>query len=401
MRIGRMVSALAAVAALTAGPVVGIPGKAAAASGSACAWRLVAAPAPDGGLFDSGPVSATSKDNAWFPDSSLSFSSGIQPWVMRWNGSAVTKAAQVPPLFGQEMYVTGASFDSADDGWIIPDFLNGFARVAEHWNGGHWTMTPIALSPDPQTVGVRPEAVAALSPGNAWAVGMSYRAGKGVVIGAEPIGALTEHWDGNQWQIVPNPAASQDGTYLSAVTALSATDIWAVGRQSDSDGNPVPFAEHWDGSHWSVVPAATGNAPAALYAVSATSDNDIWAVGAQTQQGTSNIAVPLVEHWDGTTWKEVTGLPDVGNARIDRVFAASPTDVWATVEVPSGVNDFLHWDGTSWTTVRVPGPQGAGLRYFYTGLDGTGPGDVWASGLVVNPTLGVIPQVAHLSCGGQ
>jgi hypothetical protein len=70
------------------------------------------------------------------------------------------------------------------------------------------------------------------------------------------------------------------------------------------------------------------------------------------------------------------------------------------VEVPSGVNHFLHFDGRSWTTVPVPGPRAIGLRYFYQGIDGTGPDDIWASGLVVHlPTLRVTPQIAHYSCG--
>jgi hypothetical protein len=96
-------------------------------------------------------------------------------------------------------------------------------------------------------------------------------------------------------------------------------------------------------------------------------------------------------------------LPDLGNGRMNAVYAANASSVWALVEVPDGVHTFAHWDGSAWTMVEAPGPKGVGLRYYYTAIDGTGPNDVWAVGSVADTSVLnlVDPQVAHLSCGGK
>lgn len=397
MRIRRTLSALAATAGLAVTATVAGTSGASAAPPQSCAWQLVKAPPAPTSLWDMTAVDAVSKDDVRFTAATLG--SQIWPWTLRWDGSAITPTAQVPAVPQQDMISTSASFSSADEGWMLTDGLYGWVHPAQRWHGGRWTTTPTAVSPDPNTTGVWPLAVATVSGTDAWSVGMYYRADKNVIVGTQPLGALIEHWDGTAWRIVPNPADSREDTYLSAITAASPSDVWAVGRQTDADGTVAPFAEHWDGQAWSTVPAPPGNQASTLRAVSA-NGGDVWAVGSQTLEGTTNLAGPLVEHWDGHAWTKVSGLPDLGNARLDAVYDAGPNDVWATIEVPSGVNDFLHWDGRSWSTVAVPGPQGAGLRYFYSGLDGTGPDDIWAAGLVVHPTLGVLPQIAHLTCGG-
>ena len=43
---------------------------------------------------------------------------------------------------------------------------------------------------------------------------------------------------------------------LNSVTAISASDVWAVGNGTDSDDpdNTDPAFEHWDGSQWTLAP---------------------------------------------------------------------------------------------------------------------------------------------------
>ena len=73
------------------------------------------------------------------------------------------------------------------------------------------------------------------------------------------------------FQVVTSPTVT--GADLSAVSAVSPTDIWAVG--SDSTG---PLIENFNGTSWSVVaaPAVSGGT---LSGVSALSKNAAWAVG--------------------------------------------------------------------------------------------------------------------------
>lgn len=106
-----------------------------------------------------------------------------------------------------------------------------------------------------------------------------------------------------------------------------------------------------------------------------------------------------MQHWDGVTWTVIAGLPDVGNARLNRVYAAGADDVWAIIEQPEGTTAFLHWDGANWATVPVPGPKLLGWRYYYTSISGTGPDDVWAAGSVTSHSTTVSTlQVARLTC---
>jgi hypothetical protein len=398
MRIRRSFTALAATVLTllaTGATDIGSAGVA-AASGDRCAWKLIAAPA--GQLHDLGWVSALSERDVRF---SYTLDTGLlTPWMLRWDGHSVGAAAQMTSLGDTHTWVTSSSFDSADSGWMLLDGLGELRGIGVRWRKGRWTMTPLAVSPDPATTGVWPKQIISLSPADAWAVGNVYPAGKGSNPGSAVTGALTEHWDGARWRIVPNPASSRPGTTLNGLTAVSANDVWAVGWQDDGAGRAVPLALHWDGARWTDVPAPAGDRPSGYRAISGTGSKDLWAVGSQTMQGSGNTAVPMVAHWDGTSWTEMTGLPDVGNARLNTVYAAGRRDVWATVEVPEGAHQFLRFDGRSWTAVQLPGPRAIGLRYFYRGIDGTGPDDIWAVGLVVHkPTLRVTPQIAHYSCG--
>src|SRR5947207_2514046 len=82
--------------------------------------------------------------------------------------------------------------------------------------------------------------IAAPGQGNAWAVGNDGHSG------------LVEHWDGTAWTrvTVPDPNAGNIyGSRLTAISARSASDIWAVGTY----GNPAPnpdslYTLHFDGT---------------------------------------------------------------------------------------------------------------------------------------------------------
>ena len=59
-------------------------------------------------------------------------------------------------------------------------------------------------------------------------------------------GALTIHWDGSSWTIVPSASS---GT-LNGVAAVASNDVWAVG--SIVVGSDQTLIEHWNGSQWQV-----------------------------------------------------------------------------------------------------------------------------------------------------
>lgn len=383
----------------------------AASPARACTtWQALSgptAPSPNAGQIDSVAVDAVSPNDVWFPGMVTGFGNS---WNLRWNGHTVQAAPALPPppqgtsLFGW----SGASFDSAADGWAMYSYVNlpapaddpAFSTsptIAARWHGGRWTVTPMAVSPDPQTSPANAAAVASLSPGSAWAVG-----GFGSSNGGST-GALTEHWDGTQWSLVPNPASAQPGAFLDALTVVSPTEIWAVGEQFSSNGDgSTPLAEHWDGSTWSTVAIPAGTGPySSLDSVSADSAGDIWAAGLQ---GTLNgDGAPLLEHWDGSGWS-TQQIPDVDSStEPPHVYAAAADDVWLTVQDYSGApGSFLHWDGATWTTEPVPGPHEYGAVDVLGDISGTGPGDIWATAIFVESAdNSYLEQIYHLSCGQE
>lgn len=238
-------------------------------------------------------------------------------------------------------------------------------------------------------------AVKAISPHNAWLIGLK-------AVNLSSIGTVIEHWDGAQWSVVPNPASARQHARLNALAVIAANDIWAVGQQNDDSGNPLPLALHWNGTKWQEVQAPAGNGgEGALTAVSAAGPDDVWAVGSQLQAAGSDLAAPFAEHWDGSAWT-VAALPDHDNGQLTGVYAAGPGDVWATGAFTQGVPSvFLHLDGKTWTTVPTPGPMEYGLYYMFGQMTGTGPNDVWALGLALNDGDATMSGlVAHLGCTG-
>ena len=248
--------------------------------------------------------------------------------------------------------------------------------------------------------------VAAISATDVWAVGSSATSET-----AAPT-TFTEHWNGTAWSIVKSPdasnAATLGGDQLTAVTAVSADDVWAVGYVGTTVLNYASTAqlsaaqvqtliEHWNGTSWSIVDAPDvasrdGVEPwDVLTSVAAISTDDVWAVGVtewslvQSPSG-ALAAQPLVEHWNGTYWSIVTvpdpeaGPPDwaltqgatqpanaalVGSSALLGVTAGSVEDVWLVggYETDMGTTDSTpsawetlteHWNGTSWSIVQAP-----------------------------------------------
>jgi hypothetical protein len=173
----------------------------------------------------------------------------------------------------------------------------------------------------------------------------------------------------------PNPA-NDNGDYdsLASVTAVSSSDVWAVGVGDDFDA-PMPgfqpLVEHWNGSKWSTLPTPklTRFSWNVLSGVSASGPADVWAAGYQN----TSPYYSLIEHWDGTRWS----VPDAGTGStyLTSVVALAPDDVWAggsTNYVGSGL--LIHWDGAAWIRTVLPG------AIVIRGLAPIGPNDIWAVG---------------------
>src|SRR5262245_53912740 len=90
------------------------------------------------------------------------------------------------------------------------------------------------------------------------------------------------HFDGTSWSVIPTPTLAASPSQFSGVAAVARDDVWAVGSQTVS-GTSNTLIEHWDGTSWSVVPSPTPSGGGSLLAVTAISATDVWAVGIQGQ----------------------------------------------------------------------------------------------------------------------
>jgi len=151
---------------------------------------------------------------------------------------------------------------------IAPGISSNLATCGSHWS--------VVASPDTGTQNANQlNGIAAVSASDIWAVGYDWTG-----IGYDGTG-ITEHWNGSTWSIVASPNPSNQG-YLFWVTAITANDVVAVGYSSTSS-----LIEHWNGSVWSLMPSPNvGSTLNHLIAVTALSPTDLWAVG-EDRSGTN------------------------------------------------------------------------------------------------------------------
>jgi hypothetical protein len=238
--------------------------------------------------------------------------------------------------------------------YSVGDTIGPINSLIEQWDGSAWHI--VASTGQSALNGV-----AAISPSDVWAVGGRLSFGVGA-------GALTMHWDGTTWSVVPIVQPADTGSInLNGVAATTSHDVWAVGqRQADPEQLTQPLVGHWDGASWHLVtslPLPQSSAPTRGGFLNAVTripgTNQLWAVGGWSQWVTTAPPQPLIERWDGATWQIVTSPPSPGGAMGGSwygVVALSATNAWAVgryaLKNPMDNHPLIgHWDGARWQIV--------------------------------------------------
>lgn len=250
--------------------------------------------------------------------------------------------------------VLGAGTSSAADGWTV---------VTAPPTGQNATFAGVAT----------------VSDSDAWAVG-AHSGAANTNIGAQ---VLIDNWNGTAWSQVATPATPGNTALLSAVSASSASDAWAVGRTQVNKSSLQGLALHWNGSAWAV----SSSFPGALASTYATSAADISPTDAYATGNSSSIPRGHLAHWDGTAWSAVT-VPVPSNAptntTLDAISADGPNDVWAVGTYLDSANEqfetfSIHFNGTVWSVAAMP-LSPSGQRAQFNGIKANSPADVWAVG---------------------
>jgi alpha-tubulin suppressor-like RCC1 family protein len=147
---------------------------------------------------------------------------------------------------------TGATAISPDDIWAVGEIDLGVG-FSEHWNGHTWTgaLTP-GLGTD-QNVQNDLTGITATPAGGVWASGYEYAITKD---GSE-FTPYVLHNTGTGWTLttVPSPALGEEGSELTGISAITPGNVWAVGQSLTLDGSTLALTEHYNGHTWTVVPA--------------------------------------------------------------------------------------------------------------------------------------------------
>ena len=237
--------------------------------------------------------------------------------------------------------ITAFSADSAiTAGAHFNATYNQYMGHIQEWDGTQWTQ---ATLPAPTGVHEQLNSVARI-PGTseAWAVGWSRQSGdqeRAVILRRTAAG----------WESLPVPAVNGG---LTAVTARSATDAWAVGWRG-SNG----WILHWDGVEWK---SSASPKLAVLTGVVAFGADRAWAVG-WSESGSLDSTLSL--RWNGTSWQRVA-VPDVADHKnilrdVTRIpgtlrmwavgYRIKPNDPHAPAPVSKSL--IVRWSGTAWTIV--------------------------------------------------
>jgi Holliday junction resolvase len=299
-------------------------------------------------------------------------------------GAAVPAVA---PSVGTCSWLTGVAALSATNVWAVGSSCsstNVERALILHWNGSTWS---VVKSPSVGLYGNRLSQVVAVSPTDIWAVG-TYEPTRSWY----PVRSFFLHWNGAGWRVVPSPSVgtADTATILSDITAVSRTNLWAVGTWRTRGGNGGAVTMRWNGTAWKLVPvpASTKYEPASIDAVSA---DDIWATG--TRYSMVGTIATFSMHWNGRAWG-VIPMPNVGvrknNFLFGQVHAVARDDVWVTGSVNLGGGDeanpmvpsvfrslVLHWSGDHWSVVPSPSRGNSDL---YGGTASTSARDVWTVG---------------------
>jgi hypothetical protein len=290
-------------------------------------WHNIANPAAPAGS-SLGGVTARSNTDVWAVGTqtvTLSGQRSTRTLVEHWSGTAWSVVPSPDIGQGYSDGLQSVAATGPNDVWAVGSYvvLGSGAQpliLFEHWNGAAWSITlpsprvPVGASNPIGALSLTLLSISADAPNDAWAA----------TGGGGPNSVM--HWNGSSW--TPVPGVFPNGYEINGVWAASSQDVWAVGDSLQPMNMPTLF-EHWDGAAWHAVQGpAPGYTRVGLYAVSGSSSSNVYVVGAvatQSYPATHTFA----EHWNGTAWSIVhaqnpkTVQPGPNNSLIDYLTAVS------------------------------------------------------------------------------
>jgi photosystem II stability/assembly factor-like uncharacterized protein len=248
---------------------------------------------------------------------------GADGYIARWDGYTWTRVESPT-----DKDLNDVVFLAPDNGWAV-----GEGGVILHWDGSAWSVVREEQPSSPFGDAPSWNAVAFLHPDHGWIVGNTSFEGGSI--------ANALYWNGSEWKEPSRPPIFCDHCFLWDAVVFSPDDAWIVG------GNEEGLTLHWDGVDWNQVPnpfALLNFGRCWLYSISARSSDDIWVAGIFLGgAGVNNRG--LVIRWDGAEWVNMQ-LPETG--WVNSILALSEENVWV------GGEKLFHWNGQGWEMAASP-----------------------------------------------
>ena len=149
------------------------------------------------------------------------------------------------------------------------------------------------------------------------------------------------HWNGITWKDHNPPSPSKELTSkdIRGLWGSGSNDMWAVGEDA---------ILHYDGSVWKIMTSLVNLGVGVINAVSGTSTSDVWFVG---ENGT-------LIHYDGSNFQKDT-------SRLENLYGiwGDATNNYFAVGNMANSNDpaIIHFNGTNWQSTTVAGLPRANL----------------------------------------
>ena len=255
--------------------------------------------------------------------------------IEHWNGTRWSVVPSPNPISGADNFLKGVDAVSANDIWAVgSNGRPGSKTIIEHYNGSKWVTVPGAFL----QFGGDLKDVSAISRTNVVAVGA-----RGTSSSDD---ALVERFDGQDWIREGVPAGATSGADLKGVSTPSASAQWAAGSRSGTAALQT-LALRNTGSGWDLMDSpSVGTDKINFFSdISALSATNAWAVG---ERETSNfVRRTLIAHFTNGAWK-VIASPNSGTGHNELFGVAPPhpaTGLWTvgTAAHPIGSTGLIEY----------------------------------------------------------
>lgn len=194
---------------------------------------------------------------------------------------------------------------------------------------------------------------------------------------------LAESYNGKGWKILPSPDKGNGGADLSGVSCPERNHCFAVGYYrpdrygAQAAGAPpsYPLVESYDGRSWRIVTGPPAPLDSILTSVSCPSVSSCLAVGYTTTAGAGRSSESFfAERFDGVSWAVLPVSPPPGTSSgLNSVACTSASDCVAVGNVapgedPTSTHPLIEvYENGTWRTASLPGPaDGPGILYDVT-----------------------------------